>query len=83
MYVNTAYGDYPHYLPDTKVDNHKHRFTGWMLLSYKKPVTTNSGVVTKEINVVDESDTGFMLEQIKDFQINKINDEENPFLLGF
>lgn len=54
-----------------------------MLLSYKKPVTTNSGVVTKEINVVDESDTGFMLEQIKDFQINKINDEEIQFLLGF
>ncbi|WP_142785526.1 family 43 glycosylhydrolase [Changchengzhania lutea] len=76
MYVNTAYGDYPHYLPNTKVDNHKNRFTGWMLLSYKKPVKTNSGLVKKEINVVDESEGGFMQEQITDFNIHKINDEE-------
>ncbi|MCB0424237.1 MAG: discoidin domain-containing protein, partial [Mangrovimonas sp.] len=45
-------------------------------LSYKKPVTTNSGLVTKEINVVDESDSGYMLGQIREFDINKINDEE-------
>ncbi|TGV02174.1 family 43 glycosylhydrolase [Flavivirga rizhaonensis] len=76
MYVNTAYGDYPHYLPDSDVDNHKQRFTGWMLLSYKKPVTTNSGLVQKDINVVDESDKGYMQEQIKDFSIKSINDEE-------
>lgn len=76
MYVNTAYGDYPHYLPDTKVDQHKERFTGWMLLSYKKPVKTNSPLVEKEVNVVDESESGYMQEQIKDFNINKINDEE-------
>ncbi|MCK7590673.1 family 43 glycosylhydrolase [Subsaxibacter sp. CAU 1640] len=76
MYVNTAYGDYPHYLPNTKVDNHKERFTGWMLLSYNKPVKTNSPLVTKEINVVDESDKGYMQEQITDFNINRINDEE-------
>ncbi|WP_445731340.1 family 43 glycosylhydrolase [Mariniflexile sp.] len=76
MYVNTAYGDYPHYLPDTKVPNHKYRFTGWMLLSYQKPVKTNSGLVEKEVNVVDESVGGYMQEQIKDFNINKINDEE-------
>jgi len=76
MYVNTAYGDYPHFLPDTEVENHKERFTGWMLLSYNKPVTTNSGLVDQEINVVDESGDGYMQEQIKDFHINKINDEE-------
>ncbi|MDD7887531.1 family 43 glycosylhydrolase [Flavivirga sp. 57AJ16] len=76
MYVNTAYGDYPHFLPNTKVDNHKERFTGWMLLSYNKPVKTNSGLVTKEINVVDESDSGYMLGQITAFDIEKINDEE-------
>jgi len=76
MYVNTAYGDYPHFLPDTKVENHKERFTGWMLLSYNKPVKTNSPLVNKEINVVDESEKGYMQEQIKDFNINKINDEE-------
>lgn len=76
MFVNTAYGDYPHFLPDTKVENHKERFTGWMLLSYNKPVKTNSPLVEKEINVVDESEKGYMQEQIKDFNINKINDEE-------
>lgn len=76
MYVNTAYGDYPHYLPDTKVDEHKNRFTGWMLLSYNKPVKTNAGIVEKDLNVVDESESGYMLEQIRDFGINRINDEE-------
>ncbi|MCX2679294.1 family 43 glycosylhydrolase [Galbibacter sp. EGI 63066] len=76
MFVNTAYGDYPHYLPDTEVDNHKQRFTGWMLLSYKKPVKTNSPLVTDDINVVDESEKGYMQEQIREFDIAKINDEE-------
>lgn len=76
MFVNTAYGDYPHYLPDTDVENHKNRFTGWMLLSYKKPVTTNSSLVKEDINVVDESGSGYMLDQIREFDIEKINDEE-------
>lgn len=76
LYVNTAYGDYPHYLPETEVENHKERFTGWMLLSYKKPVKTNSPLVEKDVNVVDESEGGYMQEQIKDFHVNRINDEE-------
>lgn len=76
MYVNTAYGDYPHYLPGTEVDKHKERFTGWMLLSYNKPVTTNSPLVEGENKVVDESDKGYMQEQIRGFEIDKINDEE-------
>ncbi len=76
MYVNTAYGDYPHYLPNTQVAHHKNRFTGWMLLSYQKPVTTNSSLVTEAINVVDESASGYMQEQITDFSVQKINDED-------
>ncbi|MCM5661855.1 family 43 glycosylhydrolase [Galbibacter mesophilus] len=76
MFVNTAYGDYPHYLPGTEVENHKERFTGWMLLSYNKPVTTNSPLVEGESKVVDESDKGYMQEQIKGYEIEKINDEE-------
>lgn len=48
MYVNTAYGDYPHYLPNTQIKEHKNRFTGWMLLSYGKKVTANS-VLDKEV----------------------------------
>ena len=45
MWCNTAFGDYPHYLPgngthsDTifSVGDNK-AFAGWMLLNYKKPV---------------------------------------------
>ena len=35
MYMNAAFGDYPHYLHDGS-------FTGWMLLNYKKPVLVSS-----------------------------------------
>lgn len=42
MYCNTAFGDYPTYLPDGKEDHLKSRFTGWMLLNYQKPVTVSS-----------------------------------------
>lgn len=42
MYCNTAFGDYPTYLPDGKSDPLKSRFTGWMLLNYNKPVTVSS-----------------------------------------
>lgn len=42
MYSNTAFGDYPHYLPDGETDHLQSRFTGWMLLNYKKPVRVSS-----------------------------------------
>lgn len=42
MYCNTAFGDYPHYLPNGAADHLQSRFTGWMLLNYKKPVTVSS-----------------------------------------
>lgn len=35
LYMDAAFGDYPHYLADG-------RFTGWMLLSYKTPVQVSS-----------------------------------------
>lgn len=77
MYVNTAYGDYPHYLPDTAVKNHKERFTGWMLLSYNKKTSTNSTVkegIVQEI--VDESEKGYMLDQEEaTYDISKVVDE--------
>ena len=40
MYADTSFGDYPHYAPS--VPGQKGEFTGWMLLSYKKPVTASS-----------------------------------------
>lgn len=76
MWVNTAYGDYPHTAPEINVPDHKNRFKGWMLLSYNKPVRTNANPVDLEVNVIDESESGYMLEQIQDFSIHSINDEE-------
>jgi len=35
MYMDASFGDYPHYVPSG-------RFTGWMLLNYKKPVLVSS-----------------------------------------
>lgn len=35
LFADTAFGDYPQFLPSGKVDPHSD-FTGWMLLSYKK-----------------------------------------------
>lgn len=40
MWTDTAFGDYPHYAPSDPAK--KGGFTGWMLLSYKKPVTASS-----------------------------------------
>lgn len=55
MWCNTAFGDYPHYLPGKNSEsqiiqigypqniNHPiNYFTGWMLLNYRKPVTVSS-----------------------------------------
>lgn len=42
MYCNTAFGDYPHFLPSGDADHLKSRFTGWMLLNFNKPVTVSS-----------------------------------------
>lgn len=44
MYSNTAYGDYPTFLPEYAQgkDFTKGLFAGWMLLNYQKPVQTSS-----------------------------------------
>jgi hypothetical protein len=56
MYCNTAFGDYPHYLPEGKADHLKSRFTGWMLLNYQKPVRVSSTLGAHFANfAVDES----------------------------
>jgi hypothetical protein len=39
---NTAYGDYPHYIPNEKADHAGSQFTGWMLLNYNKPIRVSS-----------------------------------------
>ncbi len=40
MWSDTNFGDYPHYAPSEP--GKAGEFTGWMLLSYKKPVTVSS-----------------------------------------
>jgi len=41
LYMDAAFGDYPHYLPDANFPS-GNGGTGWMLLNYSKPVTVSS-----------------------------------------
>jgi hypothetical protein len=55
MYCNTAFGDYPLYLP-TSVKDKKATGPGWMLLNYKKPVMVSSTLGNHDANnAVNES----------------------------
>ena len=77
MYVNTAYGDYPHYLPGTEVSDHKNMFSGWMLLSYKKKAYTNSviekgikqKVIGRDMKAMNSDETNFDISNIVDENI--------------
>lgn len=42
MRVDTRFGDFPHYMPEGRVDDPDRLFTGWMLLSYRKRATASS-----------------------------------------
>ncbi|WP_258097707.1 family 43 glycosylhydrolase [Marinoscillum pacificum] len=76
MYVNTAYGDYPHYLPEVGVLDHKNRFTGWMLLSKGKSIKTNAVVKDVVQKVADENASGYQLEQeAPNYEAARANDE--------
>ncbi|GAB4417822.1 MAG: family 43 glycosylhydrolase [Bacteroidia bacterium] len=48
LYAETAFGDYPHYLPTGRRDHRQSHFTGWMLLSYRKPATASSSLPDKD-----------------------------------
>jgi xylan 1,4-beta-xylosidase len=56
MFANTRFGDWPCYLPTGKWDKKDALFTGWMLLSYKKPVSVSSQQDTVHVvqNLTDE-----------------------------
>lgn len=56
MYCNTAFGDYPSWLPDGKTDHLTSRFTGWMLLNYKKPVRVSSTLGSFSANLAVDED---------------------------
>lgn len=48
LYCNTAFGDYPQFLPKGKRDHLKSTFTGWMMLSYKKNAWASSSLGDKK-----------------------------------
>lgn len=54
MHSNTRFGDYPHYAPSKP--EKEGAFTGWMLLSYNKPIETSSQLNGHgSENMVDEN----------------------------
>ncbi|WP_373055869.1 family 43 glycosylhydrolase [Zunongwangia sp. H14] len=77
MYVNTAYGDYPHLLPGTDVEQHKNRFAGWMLLSYHKDAKANS-VIEKGIRqkVIGPTMEPIMTPEDTQYDASKLVDED-------
>ncbi|MBC7902965.1 MAG: family 43 glycosylhydrolase [Gemmatimonadaceae bacterium] len=53
MYCNTAFGDYPHFIPGAGKDSY---FAGWWLLNFNKPVTVSSSLGAYSANLaVDEN----------------------------
>ncbi len=56
LYTNTAYGDYPHYLPHQNADHTVSQFTGWMLLNYQKPVKVSSTLGAFNANLAVDED---------------------------
>ena len=44
MYVDTRFGDFPHWLPTKAWRSSAELFTGWMLLSYRKKVMASSSL---------------------------------------
>ncbi|MBI2924512.1 MAG: family 43 glycosylhydrolase [Verrucomicrobia bacterium] len=60
LFATTRFGDFPHYLPTGKWQRPDESFTGWMLLSYRKPVTASSyRAVFAAANVTDENPRTF------------------------
>src|SRR5690554_2321604 len=67
LHSNTAYGDYPHYAPH--IPGKMGEFTGWMLLSYNKPVTASSQLEDfGPEHLVDENIQSFWVAQQNDDQ---------------
>lgn len=83
MYSNTRFGDYPHYGPSHK--ERKGEFTGWMLLSYNKPVTSSSAVKNFDAaKALDEkSKTYWLAEKNDDKQWLKVDLQEVSTVYAF
>ncbi|HCW07116.1 MAG TPA: xylosidase, partial [Cytophagales bacterium] len=53
MWCSTAFGDYPHFLPDAEKPS---EFSGWMLLNYAKPITVSSTYANFTANKANDED---------------------------
>jgi len=64
MFVDTRFGDFPHWLPTKTGQASADLFTGWMLLSYRKSVRASSARDSFPAhNVVDENPRTFWVAQ--------------------
>ena len=60
LYADTRFGDFPHRMPSRKWNHRDELFTGWMLLSYKKPTQASSFKgVYGPANTTDEDPRSF------------------------
>jgi hypothetical protein len=60
MAASSRFGDFPHYAPTAKVADPESLFTGWMLLSYRKPATASTTMgAFVAANVTDENPRTF------------------------
>lgn len=66
MHSDTYFGDYPHYAP--AVAGKAGKFTGWMLLNYKKPVKVSSSVGDNKGDAIGD-------ELVKTFWLAEKNDD--------
>ena len=56
MFASTRFGDFPHWAPTKRWTSPDELFTGWMLLSYRKPVVASSARDSfPASNVTDEN----------------------------
>jgi len=66
MWASSRFGDFPHYMPTRKVDDPNSLFTGWMLLSYRKPAVASSTMAEFAADrVTDENPRTFWVAQDK------------------
>ncbi|WP_460552736.1 family 43 glycosylhydrolase [Ferruginibacter profundus] len=56
MWCNTAFGDYPHYIPSASKNEYGSGFANWYLLNYKKPVTVSSTLGGFHANNANDED---------------------------
>jgi hypothetical protein len=66
LHVDTRFGDFPHWLPTKPGQSSDELFTGWMLLSYRKPATASSALDSFPASrITDENPRTFWVARAK------------------